>query len=815
MRGTAPFQRLAAYDVLAVLAERLGGLPQAPYRLSYLHAAPSLGAAALIRAWLDTQGLADRVEWFYLPGGPSPSALPVPEGKGGIVVLEGFDGMPDRATFRQRLEDNVYVVIGTAAPHRWRAEWGAQVFSAHDLVLTAREVEKVAHGRGIELSSRAGADLMEATGGWPVLVDIVLSAYTSGDRLEDLELGLREARPHVRDRVVAGLGPMLRVAAELVAVAGDLTAQELDLLGPDLVQAAAELRALRLSRAELIDGLTCYRLVGLLRDAIRLDLEDHGGARLREIRLRLAQVREQTGLLDCGLEQASLAREWMLCSRILDRWWPQLTFSPYRQLAHRVTFAMPPEAVVAYPGSQYRAEFMGIVPISPLPVPIPTDPDQIRWLCRTEEALLIAKRTAVAMAARRVHHRFQEAREIATQARPLVEASLRAVYSTTTGFGAYWFLHAGISHDLAGDVDEGRRLWRRAWQVREADDLGFCGLDAASKLAQQAAWRGEAQEANRWLEHRVDQVAKPGQWYVPHVMAGFQMAALTVACDALDREESERCHGELHAPVDGAEYWPLALFALVHHQLTWGEAHIALDIVDDAAAVNESFLGGDGIHPDLWHALRADICLALGWGTQAGYALDRIEPQSRFGVVQRARLHLLSGDHEAARSVASAGTRRTSWRRERTELTLIEAVASHELGDEEAARQAMAAGLDQARIHGDLRVLDTIPRQLLERGTQDLPRAEPLLEELDQRAVRPIYPERATLITLTDRERVVLASLAAGRTMGETADQLFVSVNTVKTQVRSLYARLNVHDRRELIEVAGRAGLLDATLPSR
>ena len=50
---------------------------------------------------------------------------------------------------------------------------------------------------------------------------------------------------------------------------------------------------------------------------------------------------------------------------------------------------------------------------------------------------------------------------------------------------------------------------------------------------------------------------------------------------------------------------------------------------------------------------------------------------------------------------------------------------------------------------------------------------------------------------LTRRERVVLAELAEDVTLEEIATRLFVTRNTVKSQVRSVYRKIGVSTRSE------------------
>ncbi len=60
---------------------------------------------------------------------------------------------------------------------------------------------------------------------------------------------------------------------------------------------------------------------------------------------------------------------------------------------------------------------------------------------------------------------------------------------------------------------------------------------------------------------------------------------------------------------------------------------------------------------------------------------------------------------------------------------------------------------------------------------------------------------------LTGRERVVLANLADGLTLEEVAVRLFVTRNTVKSQVRSVYRKLGVSNRADAVAWARRAGI--------
>jgi LuxR family transcriptional regulator of spore coat protein len=60
---------------------------------------------------------------------------------------------------------------------------------------------------------------------------------------------------------------------------------------------------------------------------------------------------------------------------------------------------------------------------------------------------------------------------------------------------------------------------------------------------------------------------------------------------------------------------------------------------------------------------------------------------------------------------------------------------------------------------------------------------------------------------LTRRERVVLAELAEDVTLEEIATRLFVTRNTVKSQVRSVYRKIGVSTRSEAVAWAVAHGI--------
>jgi DNA-binding NarL/FixJ family response regulator len=62
----------------------------------------------------------------------------------------------------------------------------------------------------------------------------------------------------------------------------------------------------------------------------------------------------------------------------------------------------------------------------------------------------------------------------------------------------------------------------------------------------------------------------------------------------------------------------------------------------------------------------------------------------------------------------------------------------------------------------------------------------------------PVSPAKQPLDPLTDREEQVLAAVARGRTNNEIANELYITLSTVKTHVTSLMTKLDARNRVEI-----------------
>jgi LuxR family maltose regulon positive regulatory protein len=126
----------------------------------------------------------------------------------------------------------------------------------------------------------------------------------------------------------------------------------------------------------------------------------------------------------------------------------------------------------------------------------------------------------------------------------------------------------------------------------------------------------------------------------------------------------------------------------------------------------------------------------------------------------------------------------------------------------ERAHTDLLAALELAEPRNALRpFLDTGPRtrELLTAHTGRLGRLDPFAAHVLDSLPAPTHSPGPAL---SPRELDLLRELPSMRTLDEIAGTLFVSVNTVKTHLRSVYRKLAVATRRDAIHAARQRGLL-------
>lgn len=220
-----------------------------------------------------------------------------------------------------------------------------------------------------------------------------------------------------------------------------------------------------------------------------------------------------------------------------------------------------------------------------------------------------------------------------------------------------------------------------------------------------------------------------------------------------------------------------------------------------------------------WQALAdAEIDLAQG---RPRAACDRLRPligQKGSGAARLraclARAQLALGDTMSAEAIASS-LRDTDDRVVAVEAWLTLSLAANRTRADYLALTALDRALAVAEPAGIRRPfviqrdprLDAMLRNRLQVTDGDSHFITSLLKDVG-RTDRPLSPRTPPGGPLTDRERIVLTHLATLRTQTEIAALLHISVNTVKSHVRSVLRKLEVTKRRDAVDRARELGLL-------
>ena len=152
---------------------------------------------------------------------------------------------------------------------------------------------------------------------------------------------------------------------------------------------------------------------------------------------------------------------------------------------------------------------------------------------------------------------------------------------------------------------------------------------------------------------------------------------------------------------------------------------------------------------------------------------------------------------------------------EHVPLTPLRRVAPGALTDREMEVLAyVCSGLPAASVASALRlsphtVVNHKRRIFAKLGVQSRVQAAAVVARLGLiRTPCPRSAARENVPTLTHREHDILASIARGESVRQTAHSLGIAVKTVESEQRQLFFKLRVHNRAQALSEAQRLGLL-------
>ncbi|MBV1777521.1 helix-turn-helix transcriptional regulator [Paeniglutamicibacter sp. ABSL32-1] len=357
-------------------------------------------------------------------------------------------------------------------------------------------------------------------------------------------------------------------------------------------------------------------------------------------------------------------------------------------------------------------------------------------------------------------------------------------------------LQIGISLQLAGRDVQARAAYERGFHWAQVSGKAFLLADLAGKLALLDVLEGGSDTALRWLAEHDAAIGDVG-WGRKMVERTAMMARAFLALARLDYAGFDEVMETLPPMVDNDEFWSVHAQLLALQKLNAGIFDAARTLISSLRR-DRRFAAAAPLARRLFDdtLLLAEI-LERG-GVRSGTGIENRDP------LLVALGHLLGGNPDAAlaalQEVPPAGGMR--WR---GNLALyLDIAARNPLGPTPAALLRVKQQHRDSGVLYELAILGMVP------GWSEVGRSLDLEPDELQRlgyaldlAPAPL-PRRPVL---TVREQEILRQLRAGMTRRQIAEAGYRSENTVKTQMRSLYRKLEASDVEQALENARAWGL--------
>jgi LuxR family maltose regulon positive regulatory protein len=747
--------------------------------------------------------------------------------------LHSPDALAELTRLLTNLPGDVHAILATRRDlrlrlHRLRLAGELAEIRAADLIFTERETRELLDASGIELSETGVALLHQRTEGWAAglrLAVISLAGHPDPERFvaefsgsertvaEYLLAEMLDRQPDDVRQLLLRTSLLDRVNGELADLLTGRTGSERTLL--ELEDANAFVVSLDPER-------TWFRYHHLFADLLRLELRRTLPEEVPALHRRAADWFTGHGQVVDAIRHTQAAGDWPGAARLLADHSFSLTLDGQTQTIQALLRAFPPGAdhpeLALVRGTVDLVQ--GRLDETAAYLAVAENYAETAPPARQHRLQVAIAALKLSLARRRgnLPGVLEQARFLASPVTGqsdediALDSDLRAVALMNLGTVEAWSL---ALPDAERHLREGaalaRRIGRPYLEVACLAELGFAskirpfvttrrrcqeaialaerhgwGTDpivapALVTLAANLVWTGELDDGERWLQRTARALQTdtgPGIWLLVHIVSGMLAAARGRHPEALEEfTAAERLRARLagsHALASQVTGWRLAAQARIGMP---GEARVLLAALDDERA-----------SPGEIGNARAVICLAEGNPAAALAALrDVLDGTARvIGDVTVVEAHLLA------------------------------ALANGELGDQRAANAAAERAL--ALAEPDRLVLPfamTGARELLEA----LPRHETahaalLADILDvlhgsSPAAKDQHPS-SQAEELSPTELRVLRYLPTNLSRPEIASELSVSVNTVNTHVRSIYAKLQARDRSSAVRRARELRLLSA-----
>ena len=713
--------------------------------------------------------------------------------------------------------------------HRYRLNGELTEIRADDLAFTVTESGALMAQHGLTLSEGALESLTGRTEGWAAglrLAAISLEDHPDPEQFVkefDADNGaitsylvdeVLNAQPaSVRDFLLR-TSILYRVSADIGRELGD-DEQAPDVL-PELAQTNAFVRPL---------GRGWYRYHPLFAAVLRLKLQRECPGRLPDLHRRAARWCQQQGWLTDAVRHAGKSGDWQFAAQmVVDELAIGQLIEPrgdhslaeeFRRMPRDPAWTQPQSLLVAaaldLPGA---AEDSGVTLLSAAESALKDLPAQDEIPARLTAAL-------IRVAASRQTGDLDAALAAGAQAEALLDEVPEDLLARHPRLRAQVLAERGAVELWAGQLNEAAATFGAGIAAAAAGGSGYEHADCLGYLALVDALRGRlslaaelAGEAAKITENSHDGIAEP-------ILA----ANIALAYVHLERNELQQSDDQLVLAEAALRARPdklmsaLASLAAARRCLSEGRAGAAPEIIGRAR---------HGWSPPGWLEQRLTLlesraCAAAGDIKSAVDLAGRAGQQSTSEVaVAVAHAWLAASDIPAARAALTTVLAEASDERcEQVSLEgyLVVARLGYASGDHARGRRSLEHALRLARpeqirlpfamertwIRPALRRdpdLAQAYRHLLEPGTVRQGVVVPVRQDATGEAM-PLVVER-----LSEREYEVIQHLSGMLSTAEIAAEMYISVNTVKTHLRSIYRKLSASHRGEAVRRARQLELL-------
>lgn len=394
----------------------------------------------------------------------------------------------------------------------------------------------------------------------------------------------------------------------------------------------------------------------------------------------------------------------------------------------------------------------------------------------------------------------------------------------------------GITQSWLGDLAEAEQSLTSAIGLAHAWNMPAVGAEASSHLAmaeymlgREAACGEIAEDTARLLERATAGRSPCSRSELTRTRTALAAAlARTARRPWLDLEPVPA--GELHPADLCTRFWMRIREA--HTTLSGQSVVRARQILGEPLELPGTFRLPDHLQ----------VTLLLNLATLAALATDRrslkaVEDELTEGGMtgEAALVRALRADLDGNRRLAAdhfdTAAQQTSWAQPMTRAIALVGRAEllHELGDAEAAVEHLQQVAIETEVRQNAipflgwtrqgtpvqtmlgRFPDLRPQRWVSRissGIADMPSLTTFFDQGTPRPTETVDESAGPLPGLSARERDVLRELARGSTYADISAALFVSENTVKTHVSSLYAKLGASRRSQALAVARSLNLI-------